>query len=226
MTGRSIPWATGLLLLSCAGLGAVVAYELTGGLPIAPEVTAAAAPTSGIEWNHEPIVFEAPRRREFAEITARPLFSADRRPFEPPVEAGPEADAPVAAVPLELVGVVMTDQQRAALIQPVGSNDSSWVREGEQAEGWHIEKIEQDRVHLRSGESVEVVELRPDTAVPPEARPKRRSDGKKKRQRKREDDGEDGGASQDQTEEPSPDRAAVPREPEPQPDETDQASSD
>lgn len=156
-------------------------------------------------------MFQAPRRREFAEITARPLFSEDRRPYQPPVEVAPEA-APVAAAPLELVGVLLTERRRAALIQPVGGNDPNWVREGERAEGWEIETIEQDRVHLRSGERAEVVELRPDTAVPAEARPKRRQE--EKRKGKREADDEDADPSAEQTEPPSEDTAL--REPEPE----------
>jgi hypothetical protein len=77
--------------------------------------------------------------------------------------------------PVTLIGVLLTEQQRTALLQAAGQGAPSWVREGNAIEGWQVERIEQSRVHLRAGDRVETVELRPDTAVPNKARPKRRS---------------------------------------------------
>lgn len=172
MTGRAAPWTTAVLVMLCAGSGAAVVFELTGGLPLAPEVTAA-APGAELEWSRERVEFEPPPRDEIEAIAERPLFSPSRRPFVL-AEEKPEPE-PVRSLPaVTLIGVLLTEQQRTALLQAVGHGDPSWVREGNQIQGWQVERIEQSRVHLRAGDQMETVELRPDTAVPPKDRPKRR----------------------------------------------------
>jgi hypothetical protein len=173
MTGRAARWTTAALGMLCAGLGATVVFELTGGLPLAPEVTAAPPTAPEVDWTREPIEFEPPSRGELEEIAARPLFSPSRRPF-----VAVEGEAPSAPVeslpPVELIGVLMTEQQRGALMQAAGEGGASWVREGNEIEGWEVEKIEDSRVQLRAGDRLETVELRPDTAVPAKPRPERR----------------------------------------------------
>lgn len=149
-------------------------FELTGGLSIAPQVTAAPPLSPALDWAHEPTVFKPPARRELDIIAARPLFSPSRTRF---VAAQVEEGLPQAAAPLpslELIGVLLTDTQRTALIRPLDGGDAAWVRENAEVAGWRIERIERSRVHLRAGERLEVVELRDDTAVPADARPKRR----------------------------------------------------
>jgi hypothetical protein len=168
MAGRSTRWSTGLLLLACAGLGTVVALELSEGVPIAPAVTAAPPEAGALDAPGEPLTFEPPPRRRFQAIGDRPLFSPSRRPWEPPVEdtpVSPEAAAPPPAPALALVGVLLTAQSRAALLQGEEQGALAWVREGEEWSGWHLDLVEQDRVHLRAGEREEVVELRTDAAV-------------------------------------------------------------
>jgi hypothetical protein len=173
MTARAAPWTTALLAVLCAGLSAAVVLELTGGLSVAPEVTAAPPKETQLDWSHEPLEFEPPSRDALDEIEARPLFSASRRPF---VAAEEEVtQTPVGPLPsLELIGVLLTERQRAALMQPAGGKPS-WVLEGSDLQGWYIEKIERSRVHLRSDDRLDTVELRSDTAVPAEARPKPRA---------------------------------------------------
>jgi hypothetical protein len=169
MTVRPARWTTAALVMLCAGLGAVVAFELTGGLRFAPEVTAAPPPAPGLDWSHESLEFAQPSRDLLEEIEARPLFSPSRRPF---VAAQEEAmPTPIGALPsLELIGVLLTERQRAALMQPVGGGEPSWVREGSDVRGWRVEKIERSRVHLRSDDRLDTVELRADTAVAPDTR--------------------------------------------------------
>jgi hypothetical protein len=170
MSGRPARWATALLVFVNAGLGAVVVFELTGTLTIAPEVTAAPPPSPELESAHEPAVFEPPAREQLDEIAARPLFSPSRRPF---VTAATEAALPTASAPLpplELIGVLLTDQRRAALLRPLDGGAPGWVREDEAVAGWRLEKIERSRVHLAAGDRLEVVELRADTAVSVEDR--------------------------------------------------------
>jgi hypothetical protein len=174
VVGRSTHWLTGLSLLAIAGLGTVVAYELTGGVALAPEVTAAAPPSAMPEAAPEPNEFRPPPQRQFNEISARPLFFPSRRPFAPP--AGAEAEAAAVAEPavaLELIGVLLTDQERAALLQPLGEASALWAREQQTVAGWLVEEIAPDRVRLREGDRVEVVELRDDQAREP-VKPKRK----------------------------------------------------
>jgi hypothetical protein len=163
-----------LSLLAIAGLATVVAYELTGGVALAPDVTAA-APTSAMpEAPPEPGEFRPPPQRQFNEISARPLFFPSRRPFAPAPEGTAEAAAVAEpAVALELIGVLLTDRERAALLQPAGEPGAQWVREQQTIAGWLVEEIALDRVWLREGDRVEVVELRDDQAREP-IKPKRK----------------------------------------------------
>jgi hypothetical protein len=190
MKGRTAPWTTAVLATACAGVGAAVVFELTGGVPLAPEVTAAPPSTPQVDWSYEPVEFTPPSRDEIEEIAARPLFSPSRRPFVAPEEE--EAPAPAESLPeVQLIGVLLTEQQRAALVQNTEGGDPSWVREGTAVGGWRVEKIEGSRVHLRAGKRLEVVELRPDTAIPAEARPKpRRAERREEREAERQEDGE------------------------------------
>jgi hypothetical protein len=159
-------------LLAIAGLGTVVAYELTGGMALAPEVTAAAPASAMPEAAPAPNEFRPPPQRQFNEISARPLFFPSRRPFALPAEAQAATVAEPAAA-LELIGVLLTDRQRAALLQPLGQADALWAREQQTVAGWLVEEIAADRVRLREGDQVEVVELRDDQAREP-VKPKRK----------------------------------------------------
>lgn len=174
MSGRSAAWATALLAPLCVGLGAAVVFELTGGLPLAPQVTAAPPLSPALDWSHEPTLFEPPAREDVDIIAARPLFSPSRRPFVAAQAEEVPQETPESLPPLELIGVLLTDQQRAALIRPLDGSAPAWVREDEAMAGWRVDRIERSRVHLSAGDRIESVELRADTAVPPEARPKRR----------------------------------------------------
>jgi hypothetical protein len=194
MKGRTAPWTTAGLAIVCAGLGVIVAFELTGGLSLAPEVTAAPPGTPEVAWSHQPIAFAPPSRDQIEETVARPLFSPSRRPFvADEVEEAPE---PVQALPsLQLIGVLVTEQQRAALMQHDGG-DPSWVREGSDLGGWEIEKIEHSRVKVRAGDRLDTVDLRPDTTVPADARPQPRRARTDRRQEAASDE-DDGGSEAD-----------------------------
>ena len=160
-------------MLAIAGLGTVVAYELTGGVAIAPEVTAAAPASAMPEAAPAPSEFQPPPQRQFNEISARPLFFPSRRPFAPPGAEAEAAEDAEPAVALELIGVLLTDHERAALLQPLGQASALWAREQQTVAGWLVEEIALDRVWLRDGDRVEVVELRDDQAREP-IKPKRK----------------------------------------------------
>jgi hypothetical protein len=181
MGERSIGWSTSVWLLICAGLAGVVVLELSSGLPLAPEVTAA-SPATLPAAAPAPPRFEPPPAGAFEDIALRPLFFASRRPFEPTVTVE-EGEAPVAepALAVELVGTLVTDQHRAALLQPEGKS-ASWHREGDKVAGWRIGTIERERITLRQGEKTETLELRADLAGPDKPQ---KAAGKRKRDRER-----------------------------------------
>jgi len=166
MSQRSTHWATGIWLALCAGLGGIVALELSSSLPFAPQVTAAlpAAPLPDIA--PEPAAFEPPPITAFGEISQRPLFSTSRRPFVPePESEGPTA--PDEQVSIELVGTLLTEEGRAALLQPAGQA-ARWLHTGQKIAGWQVETIERDRITLRLDDEAKTLQLRADLTPPPQ----------------------------------------------------------
>jgi hypothetical protein len=180
MGERAIGWSTSLWLLICASLAGVVILELSSSLPLAPEVTAAAPAALPAAAPATPR-FEPPPAGAFQDIALRPLFFESRRPFVPQPLGAEGVDAPVdkEALAVELVGTLVTDQHRAALLQPA-DQAASWRREGDRIAGWRIGTIERDRVTLRLGEEIETLELRADLAGPARAQ---KAGGKRKRDR-------------------------------------------
>ena len=166
MSERSVPWTTGFWLLTCAALAAVVGLELSSGISLAPQVTAAPPPTPLPEAGPATQSFEAPPESLFDEIALRPLFFESRRPFVPaPVDAAAEEPAPAQAFSIELIGTLVTDQGRAALLQPEGE-PAVWRRAGDKIAGWNLRAIERDQVTLAQGEEIETLSLRADLTTP------------------------------------------------------------
>lgn len=165
MAAQSATWSTAGLLLVCGGLAALVGLELSEEFPIAPQVTAA-APVALDLPPEQPPVYESPAPNQFDAIANRPLFSPSRRPFVPEVEeeaeAAPEAEPDLGPPEVELVGVMLSDKQRAALLAPTAGGQLQWLYEGQSWEDWVIEKIEPDRATLRQGERGAMLELRSD----------------------------------------------------------------
>lgn len=164
---RSHGWSlTGVLALTCLGVGAIVVAELTGNLPFARGVTAAAVPAPALEMAEAPAPLAPMLFQAFDEISNRPLFHASRRPFEAPVEVDLEiaTDAGPVEVPPpsgQLIGVMLSGDRIAALIEPEGG-PASWYRIGDGYEGWTLEEVEPGRAILRAGETTTALSLRPD----------------------------------------------------------------
>jgi hypothetical protein len=167
MSGRSKHWAAGIWLLVCMGLAGLIVFELSA--PLAPQVTAAPPAAPLPEFAPPPEPFDPPPRQLFAEIAARPLFSVSRRPFVP--ESEPDEKPQDESVSIELVGTLLTEQGRAALLQPQGQN-AQWVLAGEQVAGWQVVTIERNQVSLRLDEEAKTLELRTDLVQPAPRRDK------------------------------------------------------
>jgi hypothetical protein len=182
MSERSLGWATGFWLLVCAGLAGIIVLELSSNLTLAPQVTAAPPLAPLAQARPDAPLFEAPPENAFEEIALRPLFYESRRPYVPPADGAEAAPAePEAAVAVELVGTLVTEERRAALLQPEGQT-SSWRREGEKIAGWRIEQILRDQVTLQQGEETRTLELRADATGPVEP-PNRKTRRKRERDR-------------------------------------------
>jgi hypothetical protein len=154
------------MLLAVAALGTVIVLELAGAGAIAPEVTAAAPASTAAKPPVGDTEFRPPPERQFDEISDRPLFFPSRRPFVSLVGAESQA-APTEDPPsIELIGVLLTQHERAALVQPGGQPAAQWIHERQTVAGWLVEEIAADRVRLRGGDRVEIVKLRADQARP------------------------------------------------------------
>jgi hypothetical protein len=156
--------STGFLVMSCLALGSVVVFEMMGDVSLAPQVTAA-APTVPALPEREPVSFEPPDPEAFEVIGERPLFSPSRLPFVPPTTSEPvvEPDQPPPEPLLaELVGVVLTADQRAAMVQEEGAPAPRRVTVGQSVAGWRVVEVERSRAVFRRGDEVQVLELRRD----------------------------------------------------------------
>jgi hypothetical protein len=170
MTGRSRDWSVGFWLMICAGLAAIVAWQLFYSFPLAPTVTAAPPAAPMLEAAARPLEPRLPGDDAVDEIAARPLFSASRQPYlapSPSVETALAPDQP--ALPLELAGTYLFGADRAALVQ-VSGRPPEWLRLGELIDSWRIAKIKQDQVQLIKGDEERVLLLRTDLAVEPPRR--------------------------------------------------------
>jgi type II secretory pathway component PulC len=150
-----------LLLFLCAILGLVVYLELEEGwsifepkreadrIPIERSATSTGQPQ--IEAEHAPAaVFDMPPLRSYAEIVQRPLFSATRRPPAPAsVESVPQAVPELPPIRFLLTGLIVSPEERVALIRPSDGSAVMRVMEGQEVEQWVVEEILPDRVIVR-----------------------------------------------------------------------------
>lgn len=103
---------------------------------------------------------------ELSETVRRPLFERTRRPVEAPRSAVPSA-RPAAAPKrqadpnaLTLQGVMLNEGRSAiALMRRTQTGQSMRLQEGDAVDGWTVERIEADRVHLVHGETRVTLQL-------------------------------------------------------------------
>ena len=183
MSRPSVGWAVGAWLAVCVGLAAVVAYQLVNSFPLAPTVTAAPPRAPLLELAERPEPPRSPGEDAVEAIAARPLFSADRRPYVPPPAPVEEVVAAVKpSLPLELAGTFLTATDQAALIL-VSGKPPEWLRTGQTVEGWRIGTIEENRVLLLKGEQERELQLREDNpALQTSTEAPRRREQESKRQ--------------------------------------------
>lgn len=101
--------------------------------------------------------FVMPPLASYGEVTARPLFSASRRPA-----AAARQTAVMSS--LALAGVVISRDGRVALIRQGKSPGLTRAREGQQVGGWTVRSIAADRVVISDGATQTELKLHEDPA--------------------------------------------------------------
>lgn len=148
-----------LAVAACAGLGYVVYLESERSVPSLPAVSATAEATEQTAKPDQKTVFRMPPKNAFKQLATRPPFSPTRRPprAKPP-EPAPEPVAqkpqPVALEPevakpqITLVGILINQQKRFAMVRKPGVEELLRLGNGEHLDGWRVEGVLPDRLLL------------------------------------------------------------------------------
>lgn len=163
-----------LLWLVIGGLAATALYWQLRNPPRPPRVNVAPPPELPAPPSLERFQLAPPGR--YAEVTARPLFIAERRPEPPPppdeaappekLTAGPEQK-------FMLFGVMIAPGIQTALVRLEEPNArTARIRVGETIGEWRLDAVFPDRVVLRKGEATQDLPLtRPRKPAKPRMRP-------------------------------------------------------
>ena len=137
-----------LLAASCAALAAIVLSEA-----LQPQADSASTPSASVG---KPTVlpplppdpeFTMPPEASFAVVVDRPLFSPSRRA----IQGTAAVAAPGTSGDLKLVGVIIRDDERIALVKLRNGDQLESVRQGDNLAGWLAVSIAPDRVLFRHG---------------------------------------------------------------------------
>ncbi|HEY0301683.1 MAG TPA: hypothetical protein VGC36_10135, partial [Rhizomicrobium sp.] len=134
-------------------LGGAILYEAVAPLdPVAIETPLSATrPAAALRA----AVYTPPPVELFADIDARPLFSAKRRPL-----ADPQAGAAAAATSdFVLVGVIMGGERAVALLRSKSTSTTMSAGVGDTVNGWRVARIDATTVTLRGGAGEFIVPL-------------------------------------------------------------------
>jgi hypothetical protein len=143
-------WRSAVMLL--AGLTAVWQLAMPTRLPVSALVPSppAAAPSAP-----DRVALVSPA---YPAIAEHPLFYPTRQPWVPPppkaAPPAPPAPTPTAVHPLQkyqLVGIVISEGARAALLKSSDGGKTVTVSEGQQLHGWTLREITRDALHFESG---------------------------------------------------------------------------
>ena len=128
----------------CAVLGLVLAYELA--VPSEPVQVDAA--TTDLPWKAPAVEsdFTLPPLSQFQEIITRPLFLKTRRPAPSANTAATQSTSETPLSKYAVSGVVITPEQRFALIRGINDNTLQRVADGEDFHGWTVKAIEHEGV--------------------------------------------------------------------------------
>ena len=90
---------------------------------------------------------------DYAAVLERPLFAPDRRAHTPDTKAVEKAVAP--AIPqlphVQLKGVIITPEQKIAVLENDPDQKIIYIQQGEEISGWHVSKLTKDKIVLSYG---------------------------------------------------------------------------
>jgi hypothetical protein len=141
---RTKAWLAWLLGAACIALAWVIYEEiadLSAGQPV--DSTGAALPSALAPTSPQPALI-IPDRASLAVILERPVFSETRRPRG-------TGGAQATPIDFTLLGVVISDRQRSALIRTGKGEAVQWLTESEDIAGWKLVQIASDRIVVRRG---------------------------------------------------------------------------
>jgi hypothetical protein len=145
-------WRSTVVLL--AGLAAVYQLLMPIELPVSATPPSASA-TAAAMADSAALVSPA-----YPAIAEHPLFYATRQPWVPAAPKAappvPPAPAPTAVHPLQkyqLVGVVISEGARTALLKSSDGGKTITVSEGQQLNGWTLREISRDAAYFESGDA-------------------------------------------------------------------------
>jgi len=148
-----------LLIALCLALGYHVWRTLEAG-PIAIDADAAPTTPAAAVVDAQEALTDLPPIESFSETVARPLFMATRRPPEPEeaeVEAEPTAGA--RRNMFNLLGIVISSDERIALVTRRRGGDFLRLVVGQRVDGWLVVAIEPDSMTLSQGDETEMLKL-------------------------------------------------------------------
>ena len=157
---RSLSFSTHCFWLAlCLGLLATAALEVVAehGIRTEADQPNTVYPLDSLE--PEVPLFHTPSRNMIDVIVARPLFSPSRRPD---VAAGVISDEQ--DVTFELIAVLLTESQRAALVRIGAQEQPVWVHERDWLSSWRVETIRADHLRIERRSEVRIVTARSDPA--------------------------------------------------------------
>jgi hypothetical protein len=153
--------STAVLVAAVLGLAALVAWEVghgpavrLGGPRGGRDELRSAMPTAA------PLPAQVPLS-QYQEIVARPLFYTDRQTPQPPGQPQASSNPPTVAPPnVQLLGIVITENGRQALIRELPSGQMFRAQAGATVQGWTIDRIEAEHIVLKGQGQAESVPLR------------------------------------------------------------------
>lgn len=161
MVRRVVDKSTVFWLMASVGLAGVIALQVKESLWLATPVIAA---TDEPARQHDPaveaVMTSLPDIDWLDRIVQRPLFSASRRPFSP-VEGKPaaEPEPEVKKLALTLTGILLAGESSVALLTHP-KDGLLRLAQGQKVDGWLVDQISGDAVHLKRGDEVTLLSLR------------------------------------------------------------------
>jgi hypothetical protein len=147
----------GLFLRLSAILAAILAWEFVAGPLFLPEATPKSIPAKDSFEISSKAPPGKPPMSTFSEFVDRPLFTPSRRP--PPPKTATPAETTAKSENFDLIGVIISSDERMALLQTLGTGEVLRAVEGQTVGGWEVQEIKPTQVVLKRGNATEVIKI-------------------------------------------------------------------